>query len=77
MTFISRMCANLDLDPATAQFGWKTLDDAQSTPARQLVTEDDLKNAFRDVLRLKNGPGRKEAVMLIVHLVRLLSYFEQ
>jgi hypothetical protein len=71
--FTSRMCANMGLDPATAQIGWKTLDDAQRMPAQQLATEDDLKNAFRDLLKLKNSTRRKkEVVMLIIHLVRLL-----
>ena len=70
--FISRMCANMDLDPTTAQIGWKTLDDAQRMPARQLASDDDLKNAFRDLLKLKNNPRRKkEVVMLVIHLVSL------
>ena len=68
--FVSRMCANMELDPTTAQIGWKSNDDAKRAPARQLATEDDLKTAFRDLLRLKNYTRRtKEVVMHIIHLV--------
>ncbi|KAF8811481.1 hypothetical protein BYT27DRAFT_7277025 [Phlegmacium glaucopus] len=66
--FVSRMCANMGLDPTTAEIGWKSGDDAKRAPARQLATEDDLKTAFRDLLKLKNNTRRtKEVVMHIIH----------
>jgi hypothetical protein len=68
--FISRMCANMGLNPMTAQIGWKSNDDAKRAHARQLATEDDLKTAFGDLLKLKNNTRRtKEVVMNIIHLV--------
>jgi hypothetical protein len=72
--FVSCMCANMGLDPTTAQIGWKSNDDAKRAPARQLATEDDLKTAFRDLLKLKNSTRRtKEVVMHIIHLVSCRS----
>jgi hypothetical protein len=40
--FVSRVCTNMGLDPATAQIGWKSYDDAKHAHAQQLATEDKL-----------------------------------
>ena len=53
--FISHMCANMGLDPTTAEIGWKSGDDTKRTPTQQLATEDDLKTAFCDLLKMKNS----------------------
>ncbi len=69
--FLSRVCANMGLDETTAPIGWKSNDDPKRAPARQLGTEDDLKSAFRDLIKMKNNSRRtKEVVMYIIHLVR-------
>lgn len=68
--FVSRICAHMGLDPATAQLGWKSNDDPQRAPARQLASDDDLTQAFTALIKMKNSRRRqKEVVMLIVHLV--------
>jgi len=68
--FVGLMCANMGLNPTAAKIGWKSNDDAKRAHARQLVTEDDLKTALCDLLKLKNNTRRtKEVVMHIIHLV--------
>jgi hypothetical protein len=68
--FVGLMCANMGLNPTAAKIGWKSNDDAECAPARKLVTEDDLKAAFCDLLELKNNTRRtKEVFMHIIHLV--------
>lgn len=68
--FRSRMCTNMDIDPATAQIGWKNNDAPIRAPARQLMTEEDLRKAFADLLKLQSGPRRrKEVIMIINHIV--------
>ena len=75
--FVSRMCANMGLDPNVTEIGWKSNDDLKRTAPRELRTEDDLKNAFCDLLKLKNNRRRtKEVFMQIFHLVSYLWYFE-
>jgi hypothetical protein len=73
--FISRICAVMNLNVATAQLGWKSNDDPKRNAARQLTTQDDLREAFRSLLKTRNNPRRqKDVVMLIVHLVCLLFH---
>ena len=68
--FISRVCAVMNLDVTTAELGWKSNDDAKRDPARQLATKNDLRDAFRMLVKTKNNTRRKkEVVMQIVHLV--------
>lgn len=68
--FISRVCAAMNLDVTTAELGWKSNDDAKRDPARQLATENDLRDAFRMLVKTKNNTRRKkEVVMQMVHLV--------
>ncbi|KAF8799498.1 hypothetical protein BYT27DRAFT_7176287 [Phlegmacium glaucopus] len=67
--FVSRICANMGIDPATAEIGWKSSDDLKRAPARQLDNEGDLKSAFRDLLKMQRSTRRtKEVVMFISHV---------
>ncbi|PPQ81018.1 hypothetical protein CVT25_014526 [Psilocybe cyanescens] len=66
--FLSCMCANMGLDPQTAQLGWKAPNDVKQGLARQLATEDNLKTAFHDLLKMKHSVCRmREVVMCIIH----------
>ena len=68
--FISHVCATMNLKAATAELGWKFINDAKCDPARQLATENDLQDAFRVLVKAKNNTRRKkEVVMQMVHLV--------
>jgi len=68
--FISRVCAAMNLNAATAELGWKSIDDVKCDPARQLATENDLRDAFRVLVKAKQNTRRKkEVVMQMVHLV--------
>jgi hypothetical protein len=68
--FLSRVCAHMGLNPATAQLGWKPNDEAQRAPARQLATDNDLTQAFTALVKKQSNPRRqKEVVMVIVDLV--------
>jgi hypothetical protein len=62
--FVGLMCANMGLNPTAAKIGWKSDDDGNHAPARQLVTEDDLKTAFCDLLKLKNNNRRTKDVVM-------------
>ncbi|KJA13537.1 hypothetical protein HYPSUDRAFT_151502 [Hypholoma sublateritium FD-334 SS-4] len=67
--FVSHVCANMGLDKTTAQIGWKSNDDPKCAPACQLGTEEDLKSAFRNLIKMKNNLRQtKEGVMYIIHL---------
>jgi hypothetical protein len=69
--FVSRVCAAMNLTPATAELGWKSIDNAKRDPARQLATENDLRDAFHVLVKAKKNTRRKkEVVMQMVHLVR-------
>ena len=71
--FISHMCANIGLDPTTAEIGWKSGDDMKCAPAQQLATEDDLKTTFHDLLKLKNNTWRTKEV--VMHIIYTVSHF--
>jgi hypothetical protein len=62
--FVSRMCAIMGIDPTTAKLGWKSSDDTQRAPARQLVNEDDLKNAVCDILKMQSSTRRTKQVVM-------------
>ncbi|EDR07198.1 uncharacterized protein LACBIDRAFT_328214 [Laccaria bicolor S238N-H82] len=67
--FVSRVCASMNLNPATAELGWKSIDDAKRDPARQLTTENDLQDAFHVLVKAKKNTRReKEVAMQMVHL---------
>jgi len=75
--FISCVCAAMNLNAATAELDWKSIDDAKHDPARQLTTENDLRDAFHMLVKAKQNTRRKkEVVMQMVHLVcRGISLF--
>jgi hypothetical protein len=53
--FISRVCAVMNLDVATAELGWKSNDYPKRDPARQLAMENDLRDAFHVLVKTKNN----------------------
>ena len=67
--FFSRVFANMSLDRATAQLGWKTNDEPKRGPAHRLATNEDVDAAFREIAKMKTPRRRKEAVLDIIHLV--------
>jgi hypothetical protein len=68
--FFDRICAAMDVDPKTTRLGWKSNDESKRSPAHQLLTEDEMKDAFRTVLNMMRNPRRyKEVVMEIIPLV--------
>ncbi|KIJ93283.1 hypothetical protein K443DRAFT_135080 [Laccaria amethystina LaAM-08-1] len=67
--FVSRVCAAMNLNAATAELSWKSIDNVKHDPAGQLATENDLRDAFRALVKAKNNTRRKkEVVMQMVHL---------
>ncbi|KAF8805111.1 hypothetical protein BYT27DRAFT_7105037 [Phlegmacium glaucopus] len=67
--FFDRICANMGLDRATAQLGWKSNDEAKRARAHDLATNNDVDNAFNAILKMKNNTRRqKEVYMEIIHL---------
>ena len=68
--FISRVCAVMNLNVATAQLGWKLNDDAKCNPAQQLTTQEDLQEAFRSLLKTKNNPrcGDSDSPLSMSHV---------
>ena len=70
LDFFDRVCATMGLDRTTAELGWKSNDDLKRARARTLRTNEDVDEAFRVILKMKNNPRRqKEAYMEIIHLV--------
>ncbi|KJA12696.1 hypothetical protein HYPSUDRAFT_210222, partial [Hypholoma sublateritium FD-334 SS-4] len=69
--FFDRIFANMALDRATAQLGWRSNDEPKRGPVHRLATDDsdDLEEAFRTLLKTKNRPRRqREVFMEIIHL---------
>ena len=61
----------MNLDPTSAQLGWKTNDEPKHALAHQLSTPADVDNAFKTLMKMKSSTRhQKEVVMVIVHLVR-------
>ena len=68
--FVSCICANMGINPATDKIGWKSSDDLKCAPAQQLDNESDLKNAFCDLLKMQSSTQRtKEVIMFISHII--------
>ena len=63
--------ANMALDSATAELGWKANDEPKGGPVHRLATNDptDLDGAFRTLLLKKKQSRRREVFMEIIHLV--------
>ena len=60
----------MNLDPTSAQLGWKTNNEPKHAPAHQLSTPADIDNAFKKLMKMKSSTRcQKEVVMVIVHLV--------
>ena len=68
--FLSRIIANLSLDPKVAKLGWKSCDNRKTQPPRRLETSADVQGAFTELSGLVRDPCRKRPVyMEIVNLV--------
>lgn len=70
--FFDCIFANMALDRATAELGWKSNDEPKRRPAHRLATNnsDDIDNAFRTLLKTMNQPRRRrEVFMEVIHLV--------
>ena len=68
--FMDRICAAMDLDPNTAQLGWKSNDEPKRSRAHQLSTQADMNDAFQKLIKMKDNPRRyKEVIMEIIPLV--------
>ncbi|KJA14119.1 hypothetical protein HYPSUDRAFT_117502, partial [Hypholoma sublateritium FD-334 SS-4] len=69
--FFDRVLANMALDRATAQLGWRSNDEPKRGPVHRLAIDDsdDVDGAFRTLLKTKNRPRRqREVFMEIIHL---------
>lgn len=65
----------MNLNPTSAQLGWKTNDEPKHAPAHQLSTPADIDNAFKTLMKMKSSTRhQKEVVMVIVHLVHWPSH---
>jgi hypothetical protein len=61
----------MDVNPNTAQLGWKSNDDPKRSPAHRLLTQAEMSDGFQKLLNVMKNPRRyKEIVMEIIHLVR-------
>jgi hypothetical protein len=68
--FLDRICAAMDISPNTARLGWKSNDDPKRSPAHQLLTEDEMRDAFQKFVNIMRNPRRyKEVVMEVINLV--------
>ena len=54
--FHDRIMAAMNLDPATAQLGWKTNDEGKHSLAHKLITNTDIDNAFKTITDIQNNP---------------------
>lgn len=74
--FFARVCANMDLDPATAQLGYKFHTDRVRDPPHRLSNKQELRQAMTYGLGLIRRARSRRIVMQIQNLVRLLpSHF--
>ncbi|KAJ6529731.1 hypothetical protein B0H19DRAFT_1082841 [Mycena capillaripes] len=64
--FFSRMYAQMNVDPATATLGWKEAAERRNDPHNRLSSNDDLKNVFNTLIRLKSSSRRKKEVIMEV-----------
>jgi hypothetical protein len=61
----------MNLDPTTAQLGWKTNDESKRS-AHQLITNADIDNAFETITAIQNNPRRRKEIFIeVIHLVDL------
>ena len=72
--FLERICAAMDLNPNTAQLGWKSNNEPKRASAHQLSTQPKMRDAFQKLVSVMGNPRRyKEAVMEVIPLVSLPS----
>ena len=72
--FCDCIMAAMNLDPTTAQLGWKTNDEGKHSLAHQLITNADIDNAFKTITNIQKNPcRRREIFMEVIHLVN--QYF--
>jgi len=73
--FLSHIIAMMGLNPETAELGWRSCDDSQQTPPRQL-TEEDVICIFQEMAGLRTALRKRRCVkpiyLEIVSLVRHL-----
>ena len=68
--FRDRIMAAMNLDPTTAQLGWKTNDEGKHSLAHQLITDADIDNAFKTITDIQKNPRRKKEIFMeVTHLV--------
>ncbi|KAK6984251.1 hypothetical protein R3P38DRAFT_2806620 [Favolaschia claudopus] len=65
--FLSRMHAQMNVDPETAMLGWKEAQERRGDPYHRLSSEQDVKDAFRDLIKLQ------ESTRLVLVVRRKLS----
>ncbi|KAK7041107.1 hypothetical protein R3P38DRAFT_3453254 [Favolaschia claudopus] len=53
--FLSRMHAQMNVDPETAMLGWKEAQERRGDPYHRLSSEQDVKDAFRDLIKLQES----------------------
>ncbi|KAG6908316.1 hypothetical protein DXG01_005292 [Tephrocybe rancida] len=69
--FLARVIANLDLDPGSAQLGWKSCDDTKTSHPRRLKTDEDVQCAFDEMVKLLTSTRRKRPVFMeVVNLTK-------
>lgn len=69
--FFDYVFANMALDSATAELGWKANDEPERGPVHRLATNDpaDLDHAFQKLSLKKKRSSQREVFMEIIHLV--------
>ncbi|KAF9045030.1 hypothetical protein BJ165DRAFT_1527960 [Panaeolus papilionaceus] len=65
--FVGMLCAEMNVHPVTAEFGWKTTEDNEGLPPRALQTQAQLQDAINVVLGLQRRDQQSNA-LVIVHL---------
>ncbi|KAK6984487.1 hypothetical protein R3P38DRAFT_3452347 [Favolaschia claudopus] len=53
--FLSRMHAQMNVDPETAMLGWKEAQERCGDPYHRLSSEQDVKDAFRDLIKVQES----------------------
>ncbi|KAK7027119.1 hypothetical protein R3P38DRAFT_3191428 [Favolaschia claudopus] len=57
--FLSRMHAQMNVDPETAMLGWKEAQERRGDPYHRLSSEQDVKDAFRDLIKREEQTNGK------------------
>ncbi|KAJ6571919.1 hypothetical protein B0H19DRAFT_890423, partial [Mycena capillaripes] len=62
--FFSCVHAHMNVDPATANLGWKELSERHKDPYHRLSTDKDLRDALKVLVDLMKSTRRKKAVVM-------------